>query len=111
VLVLEIVAQSISARTFHGTLELHRHPSHKSKKGQAQQFRRSQNRFRQRSLLPKNKKGQAQQFRDSQNRISQLSLLPILSTDVRWAALEALRGEVANDSPLGDARFTEKNGD
>ena len=30
----------------------------------------------------RNKKGQAQQFRDSQDRISQLSLLQILSTDV-----------------------------
>ena len=37
------------------------------------------------------KKGQAQQFRDSQNRIRQLSLLPILSTDARWTAHEALR--------------------
>ena len=41
--------------------------------------------------LEENKKGQAQQFRDSQNRINQSSLLQILTTDVRRFAHELLR--------------------
>jgi hypothetical protein len=45
-----------------------------------------------------------------QNRFRQRSLLPILSTDTRWAALEALRRDVANKTPLGDAQLPWKNG-
>jgi len=57
------------------------------------------------------KKRQAQQFRDSQNWIRQLSLHQKLSTDVRKAAHETLRLEVANKPPLEDALLPKKNGD
>ena len=61
--------------------------------------------------LEENKKGQAQQFRDSQNWIRQLSLHQKLSTNARWAAHETLRREVAKKKPLADAQLAKKNGD
>jgi len=60
--------------------------------------------------LEENKNRQAQQFRGSQNRFRQLSLHQKLSTDARWAAHEALRREFANKTPLADAQLAKKNG-
>ena len=37
--------------------------------------------------------------------------LPSLSVATEWVAHEALRGNVANSTPLGDARLSKKHGD